>query len=89
MLGCCVFVRGQPKRAERHVMRPTWLGSCSRRRPGRFSGGIRPWALPRSRCPGLPRMAGELVHLTRTCTLLRGRLGRKPAASPPVWGDVL
>jgi hypothetical protein len=29
MLGYCAFGRGQPKRAERDVMRTTWLGSCS------------------------------------------------------------
>jgi len=35
----CAFGCGQPKRAERDVMRTTWLGSCSRRRPGRFACG--------------------------------------------------
>ena len=61
MLGYCAFGRGQPKRAERDVMRTPWLGSCSWQ-PAR-ARTLRPWdkamAAPAVEMPGLPGTAAE------------------------------
>ena len=70
LLGYCAFGRGQPKRAERDVMRTPWLGSCSWQLAQART--LRPWdkavAPPRSRCPACGARLPSLVHLARTCT---------------------
>jgi len=72
MLGYCTVGRGQPKRAERDVMRTTWPGSPAQART------LRPWdkavAPPRPGCPACRARLPSLVHLTRTCTPLWRRL---------------